>query len=50
MCVLVIITKMSMTKPLFSDLWSGDRDSSVETGGFHFHGQAIVEVLHEEAS
>ena len=50
MYVLVIITKMTMTKPLFSGLWSGDRDSSVETGGFHFHGQAIVEVLHEEAA
>ena len=28
-----------------SDLWSGQKDSGVETGGFHFHGQAIVEVV-----
>ena len=34
---------MIMSKWL-SDLWSGQKDSGAETGGFHFHGQAIVEV------
>ena len=35
---------MIMSKQ-FSDLWSGQKDSGAETGGFHFHGQAIVEVI-----
>jgi len=31
-----------------SDLWSGQKDSGAETGGFHFHGQAIVEAVVRE--
>ena len=37
--------KMMIMSKQFSDLWSGQKDSGAETGGFHFHGQAIVEVL-----
>ena len=35
---------MMIMSKWFSDLWSGQKDSGAETGGFHFHGQAIVEV------